>query len=108
MQINVTADYAIRAVLYLAIQNKVTASRDIASAMGIPESYILKITNKLLAAGIVKRIVGAKGGFLLARKKEEINLYEILKVMEPTMKINRCLEEDEYCSRFATQSCPRK
>ena len=74
--------------------------------MGIPESYILKITNKLLATGIVKRIVGAKGGFLLARKKEEINLYEILKAMEPTMKINRCLEEDGYCSRFATQSCP--
>ena len=48
MQINVTADYAIRAVLYLAIQNKVTASRDIASAMGIHESYILKTTNKLL------------------------------------------------------------
>ena len=22
------------------------------------------------------------------------------------MKINRCLEEDEYCSRFATESCP--
>lgn len=48
MQINVTTDYAIRIVLYLAIQNKVTASRDIASAMGIPESYILKPTNKLL------------------------------------------------------------
>ncbi|WP_417571728.1 RrF2 family transcriptional regulator [Phascolarctobacterium faecium] len=106
MQINVTTDYGIRAVLYLAIQNKVTASSDVASAMGIPKSYILKITNKLLAAGIVKRVVGAKGGFLLARKIEEINLYEILKAMEPTMNINRCLEEDEYCSRFATESCP--
>ena len=57
MQINVTTDYGIRAVLYLAIQNKVTASSDVASAMGIPKSYILKITNKLLAAGIVKKTV---------------------------------------------------
>ena len=22
------------------------------------------------------------------------------------MKSNRCLEEDEYCSRFATENCP--
>ena len=22
------------------------------------------------------------------------------------MKCNRCLEEDEYCSRFATKDCP--
>lgn len=48
MQINVTTDYAIRIVLYLAIQNKVTTSKDIAMAMGIPKSYIFKITNKLI------------------------------------------------------------
>lgn len=67
MQINVTTDYAIRIVLYLAIQNKVTTSKDIAMAMGIPKSYIFKITNKLIAAGIIQRIVGAKGGFILTR-----------------------------------------
>ena len=36
MQINVTTDYAIRIVLYLAIQNKVTTSKDIAMTMAIP------------------------------------------------------------------------
>lgn len=106
MQINVTTDYAIRTVLYLAIKNSITPSSEIASAMGIPKSYILKITNKLHAAGIVERIVGARGGFILARSSEKIKLYEIIKIMEPTMKINRCLEEDEYCSRFATDNCP--
>lgn len=42
----------------------------------------------------------------MAKSMEEINLYEIIELMEPKMKINRCLEEDEYCSRFATEHCP--
>lgn len=106
MQINVTTDYAIRAVLYLAIRNSITTSNEILVAMGIPKSYILKITNKLQEAGIVERIVGARGGFSLSKSPEQISLYEIIKIMEPTIKINRCLEEDEHCSRFATENCP--
>lgn len=106
MQINVTTDYAIRVFLYLAVKNSITPSSEIASAMGIPKSYILKITNKLQDAGIAERIVGARGGFMLTKNPEKINLYEIIKIMEPTMKINRCLEDDEYCSRFATDNCP--
>ena len=105
MQINVTTDYAIRIVLYLAIQNKVTTSKDIAMAMGIPKSYIFKITNKLIAAGIIQRIVGAKGGFILDKRVEEISMYEIFKVMEATVKINRYLEGDDYCKCFETQNC---
>ena len=106
MQINVTTDYAIRVFLYLAVKNSITPSSEIASTMGIPKSYILKITNKLQDAGIAERIVGARGGFMLTKNPEKINLYEIIKIMEPTMKINRCLEDDEYCSRFATDNCP--
>lgn len=106
MQLNITTDYAIRTVLYLAVRNLMTTSSEIAVAMRIPENYILKITKKLQKAGIVQREVGAKGGFILAKSMEEINLYEIIELMEPKMKINRCLEDDEYCSRFATEQCP--
>ncbi|WP_296897765.1 Rrf2 family transcriptional regulator, partial [uncultured Megamonas sp.] len=49
---------------------------------------------------------GVYGGFLLAKKPEEISLLEIVKVMEPTMRVNRCLEKDNYCSREATENCP--
>ena len=74
--------------------------------MGIPPSYVLKITSKLVVAGIIKRIVGAQGGFLLAKKPTEISLYEIINVLEATTKLNRCLEVGRYCSRFATENCP--
>ena len=61
MQLNVTTDYAIRTVLYLAIKDELATSNEIAMAMGIPPSYVLKITSKLVVAGIIKRIVGAQG-----------------------------------------------
>lgn len=63
MQLNVTTDYAIRTVLYLAIKDELATSNEIAMAMGIPPSYVLKITSKLVVAGIIKRIVGAQGAF---------------------------------------------
>lgn len=37
MQLNVTTDYAIRIVLYLAIKKEITTSKEIGSAMGNSE-----------------------------------------------------------------------
>ena len=87
MQLNVTTDYAIRTVLYLAVKDELATANEIATAMGIPPSYVLKITRKLVAAGIIKRIVGAKGGFLLAKKQTEISLYEIINGWRPLQSL---------------------
>ena len=106
MQLNVTTDYAIRIVLYLAIKKEITTSKEIGAAMGIPKNYVLKITHKLVEAGIIERLVGAQGGFSLAQKIDDITLLDILNIMEPTMRVNRCLEEDKFCSRYATENCP--
>ena len=68
MQLNVTTDYAIRTVLYLAVKDELATANEIATAMGIPPSYVLKITRKLVAAGIIKRIVGAQGRLFAGQK----------------------------------------
>ncbi|MCH4167116.1 MAG: Rrf2 family transcriptional regulator [Megasphaera sp.] len=106
MQFNITTDYAIRTVLFLAIQQKRMTSLEISQAMVIPRNYQLKITGPLVKAGILKRTQGMKGGFCLGRAASAITLYDIVDVMESTKRINRCLEEDAYCSRFATEHCP--
>lgn len=36
MQLNVTTDYAIRIILYLALRKEITTSKEIAAAMSIP------------------------------------------------------------------------
>ena len=106
MQFNITTDYAIRTVLYLAIRNEITTSKEIAEAMGIPLYYLFKITSKLVKVKLVQRFQGTKGGFKLQKAAQDITLYDIINAIESTTKINRCLEDDKYCSRFATESCP--
>ena len=67
MQLNVTTDYAIRIVLYLAIKKEITTSKEIGAAMGIPKNYVLKITHKLVEAGIIERLVGAQAEYKIFR-----------------------------------------
>ena len=105
MQLKITTDYAVRLVLYLAMRRRITTSHDISEALNIPQSMVLKIGSKLSDAGIVNISTGVQGGFSLQKKDTEIRLIDIIKTMESTIKINRCLEEDEFCSREAVPYC---
>ncbi|MEI3292039.1 MAG: Rrf2 family transcriptional regulator [Thomasclavelia ramosa] len=49
---------------------------------------------------------GVQGGFKLKKHPKDISIFSIIDIFEPTIRINSCLEEDKYCSRFATETCP--
>jgi len=105
MQLNVTTDYAVRIVLYLAIKKDYVNSSEISREMGIPRTYILKLTKNLKDAGIIGEKRGVVGGFILKKDPDELTLWDVYKVFERTMVLNRCLEEDEHCSRDAVSYC---
>ena len=67
--------------------------------------YLLKIARKLRGAGMLGTVTGAKGGYYLLRSLEEITLLDVLNVMESSVKVNRCLEDDGYCNRGAVSTC---
>ena len=96
MQLNVTTDYAIRMTLFLAILGTPMGSEDISKQMGIPKQMIAQIAKPLRNAGIIATKRGVGGGFSLNRKPEDISLADIF----------NAVEEDCYCSRHATETCP--
>ncbi len=106
MQLKISTDYAVRTVLYLAQTNGVISSGEIAENMVIPQNYLRKILTRLREADLVRIKSGVKGGAYLSRKPEDITMYDLVMVMENSTKINRCLENDSFCSRNATMSCP--
>ena len=106
MQLKVSTDYAIRIVFYLAIAKKTTTSKELSDKLGIPQSTVLKIGKKLSDNSIISITTGVQGGVFLEKQPEDISLFDIINIFEPTTKLNRCLEEDKYCSRFATEDCP--
>ena len=92
MQLNVTSDYAIRTVLYLGQCKKIASATEISNEMGIPRGYL-------------EKDLGARGGYRLNKTLKDITLGDVIRLMESTTKINRCLEDDAYCSRKAVDFC---
>ncbi len=74
--------------------------------MRISRGSLLKALRKLRDAGWVESTDGVNGGYRLTGKASELlSLLDIMCVTEDTMKLNRCLEDDGYCSRNATTKC---
>ena len=105
MQLTSTTDYAIRIVCYLAAQRQMISTSELSQELSVPSSYIPKITKKLKQAGIIKACEGTNGGYMLAKQPENISLMEIISCVEETMAINRCLEENRFCSRNLEDTC---
>lgn len=94
MQLNQTTDYAVQTAVFLAMEQRTVSSQEISKAMNIPQTYILKFTKILEEAGIVEVYRGVNGGIQL--KNWEVTLLDIIRAMERSIKINRCLEEDGW------------
>jgi Rrf2 family protein len=92
------ADYAVRCVLYLTKnQNQLATVGEISKAMQVPRSLLAKILQQLIKAGFVHSKRGIKGGFLLSRDPEKINLLEIIELIQKQPVINRCAVDGQKC-----------
>ena len=107
MQLKITTDYAVRTLVHLAKEgDRVVSSGEIASEMCIPQKYLIRLGGQLRDAGLVHAHAGQYGGYSLAKDPSKITLFEVLTLTEPTLKLNRCMEEDHFCNRGATEECP--
>jgi Rrf2 family protein len=106
MQITRQADYALRAMLYLARmeQNQRAATSQIAKEMEIPPSFLAKIISQLSIAGLIHTSRGARGGVSLARKPKAISLLDVVEAIDGPITLNECTQDPGICS-FG-DSCP--
>jgi len=105
MQLQMTTDYAIRILTYLAVKKAVIASSELSEQLKIPQKYIYNIGRKLKTEKYVATVAGPFGGYVLIREPEEVSLYDIILTFEGTVKINRCLEGNGFCSRDGISFC---
>lgn len=97
MQLKASTDYGIRAILYLAAENDVCSSKEIAREMSIPRDYLIQLAQLLRNAGLIEARPGKHGGYLLARDASEISLLDIINAMEENVKIKACPEKLSEC-----------
>ena len=107
MRFKITTDYAIRIILYMAQRdNAILGVAGAVEELGMTSGYFNKVAGKLKRAGFLESFQGPGGGYRLAKKAEDIKLYDIVTLMEGDIAINRCLKKDGFCSRDATPMCP--
>lgn len=82
MQLKASTDYGMRAVLYLAAQEKTCSSKDIADSMSIPRDYLIQLAQSLRNAGIIEARPGKHGGYRLAKEPRDISLYDVIVALD--------------------------
>jgi Rrf2 family protein len=99
MQITRQADYAVRAVLYLARlgTDHRAATSQIAQEQQIPPSFLAKIVSQLSVAGLLQTSRGARGGVSLARSPEDISLLEVVEAIDGPIMLNECVGSNGVC-----------
>jgi Rrf2 family protein len=99
MQITRQADYALRAMLYLAQMDgkERAATSQIAEVQNIPPSFLAKIISQLSIAGLIHTSRGARGGVSLAREPEEISILDVVEAIDGPIALNECTDDPSAC-----------
>lgn len=105
MQLKMQTDYVIRILLYLASSRGLISTQEMSDQLGIKRSYLPKMLNLLRKEGLIISETGVNGGYRIAKPPASITLLDVMRLSEDSVKINRCLEEDRFCSRNAVGHC---
>jgi Rrf2 family transcriptional regulator, cysteine metabolism repressor len=84
MRISAKSEYAIKAVLDLAIQRErgLVPIQAIAARQAIPQRYLEQVLLALKRAGLVTSKRGSSGGYHLTRLPDEITVGDVLRAVE--------------------------
>lgn len=95
-----TAEYALRAVLFLAERQDQGPVRvdQIAAALGIPANYLSKTLNTLVRARVLTSLRGPHGGFRLAVAAEDLPLLRVVAPFDKIVERRHCLLGNPECS----------
>ena len=89
--ISQTAEYALRAVVYLAeMDPQPQTTARIAAAAQIPSGYLAKILQGLCRARLVQSQRGLNGGFTLLDKPDCLSMMDVVKAVDPIRRFAEC------------------
>jgi Rrf2 family nitric oxide-sensitive transcriptional repressor len=86
-----TVEYALRAVVHLASNApRAQTTEEIANATRVPQAYLSKVLQSLVAAKLVKSQRGLGGGMSLAKPPSEMTILEVVNAVDPIQRIRTC------------------
>src|SRR5262249_37471788 len=80
MKLSRKADYALRALIHLCGRpHEAVPVRELADANGIPRKFLENIMRDLREMGLVESVAGKNGGYMLARRPDELSIGRVLR-----------------------------
>jgi Rrf2 family protein len=104
MKLSTRGRYGTRLMLELAKRYGTgpISMSDISKHQRIPIKYLEQLIIPLKKAKLITSVRGPKGGHMLAKSPQEINLWEILLHLESKFTFVDCLADETCCDSIAT------
>lgn len=108
MKLSTRGRYGIHAMYDLALNANggPQSIKAIAEREAIPEAYLEQLIAVLKREGLVNSTRGAQGGYMLARRPEEITVGDVLRALEGGLSLVDCLDEEDVCGKSC--ACPSR
>jgi FeS assembly SUF system regulator len=84
------ADYGSQIMMHMATDESMHSASEIAASLGISVPTVSKILKMLARENLVVSVLGAKGGYMLARRPAEISIADIIGAMDGPISITEC------------------
>lgn len=101
MKLSTRGCYGLQAVLELALHygGGPLLMRAISEKHGLSRKYLHALLTSLKAAGLVRSVRGAGGGYVLAKAPADIPVSKVIQVLEGTLSPAECVEDNAICAR---------
>jgi len=107
MRLSSYSDYALRILIYLAVQpDKLPTIAEIAERYGISKNHLMKVAHQLGVGGYIDTVRGRGGGLRLGKPPEQIRLGEVVRFTEQDLAIVECMGMENTC--LLTPACVLK
>lgn len=87
MRVSAKGEYAIKALLDLALRDKegLQPIQEIAARQGIPQRYLEQVLLQLKRAGLLESRRGSAGGYRLGRPSDQVTVGAVLRAVEGSL-----------------------
>lgn len=110
MKLSTKGRYGLRAIIDLArySEEEPVSISSIATRQNISERYLEQLVALLRKAGLVNSIRGATGGYVLAKKADEISVGDVLRALEGSLEPVKCAAYYSEDGCMAADGCVTK
>ena len=92
MVLSRTSTYALRILIQLSREeDKIVSAQSLHDLLGIKKQYLRRLLTNLAGYGFIKSSLGCNGGYMFARRPEDIFIYEVIEAIEGPDVFEGCL-----------------